>query len=112
METVTLEVFAVEISKCVGLRQMEPTGPAGVCFGLYLPAKGENLINYRQLVDMGEECLIDSPLFPWKISYVHINHGDYKEDSSVFLAQHLPEMPLSEDCRISCPSSLIFGRGL
>ena len=112
METVTIEVFAVEMSKAVGFRKMEPTGPAGLRFGLYLPAKGESLTRYGQLVDILDTHLIDNPLFPWKISYVHINEGDYKEDSSILLAQYLPELPLSADCRISCPASLIYGDGL
>lgn len=112
METVTIEVFAVDMSKAVGFRKMEPTGPAGLRFGLYLPAKGEKLTRFGQLVDILDTHLIDSPLFPWKISYIHINPGDYKEDSSILLAQYLPELPLSADCRISCPASLIFGDGL
>lgn len=112
METVTVEVFAVEMSKAVGFRKIEPTGPAGLHFGLYLPAKSEKLITYSQLVDILDTHLIESPLFPWKISYIHINAGDYKEISSILLAQYLPELPLSADCRISCPASLIFGDGL
>lgn len=112
METVTIEVFAVEMPKAVGFRRMEPTGPAGLRFGLYLPSKNETLITYSQLVDILDTHLIESPLFPWKISYVHINDGAYKEASSILLAQYLPELPLSEDCRISCPASLVFGEGL
>lgn len=112
METVTIEVFAVEMSKAVGFRKMEPTGPAGLRFGLYLPAKSEALITYSQLVDILDTHLIDSPLFPWRISYVHINDGDYAENSSILLAQFLPELPLSTDCRISCPASLVFGEVL
>lgn len=112
METVILHVFPVEMSKAVGFRKMEPTGPAGLRFGLYLPAKGETLITYGQLVDIIETHIIDSPLFPWKISFISINHGEYKEESSILLAQYLQEFPLTEDCRITCPASLIFGDGL
>lgn len=112
METVILHVFPVEMSKAVGFRKMEPTGPAGLRFGLYLPAKGENLITYGQLVDIVETHIIDSPFFPWKISFVNINPGEYKKESSILLAQYLQDFPLTEDCRINCPATLIFGDGL
>lgn len=112
METVTIEVFAVDMSKAVGFRKMEPTGPAGLRFGLYLPSKGEPLITFGQLMDIVETHIMNSPFFPWKISYININPGDYSSDSSILLAQYLPELRLSEDCRINCPASLIFGDGL
>ncbi|ARB11676.1 hypothetical protein CB7_223 [Pectobacterium phage vB_PatM_CB7] len=112
MKTVTIEVFAVDMSKAVGFRKMEPTGPAGLRFDLYLPSKGEPLITFDQLMGIVETHIVNSPLFPWKISYIHINPGDYNEDSSILLAQYLQEFPLTEDCRISCPASLIFGDGL
>lgn len=112
METVTIEVFAVDMSKVVGFRKMGPTGPAGLRFGLYLPSKGEPLITFGQLMDIVETHIVNSPLFPWKISYIHINAGQYSNNSSILLAQYLQEFPLTDDCRISCPASLIFGDGL
>lgn len=112
METVTIEVFAVDMSKAVGFRKIEPTGPAGIRFGLYLPSKAENLITYGQLTDIVETHILNSPLFPWEIGYIHINPGDYKNSSSTLLAQWLQDFPLAKDCRISCPASLIFGDGL
>lgn len=109
METVSIEVFAVEMSKAVGFRKMEPIGPAGLRFGLYLPAKGESLITYGQLVDIVETHIIDSPLFPWKISHINIDLGDYKDISSMILATHLQDFPVTDDCRVNCPLSLIYG---
>lgn len=109
METVTIEVFAVDMSKAVGFRKMEPTGPAGIRFGLYLPSKAESLITYGQLVDIVENNILDSP---WKIGYIYINPGDYDTDSSILLAQWLQDFPLKGDCRINCPASLIYGGGL
>lgn len=109
METVTLEVFAVEMSKAVGFRKMEPTGPAGVRFGLYLPAKGESLTRYGQLVGILSTHLIGSPLFPWEISNININPGDYKDISIMILTTHLQDFPVTDDCRINCPLSLIYG---
>lgn len=109
METVTIEVFAVDMSKAVGFRKMEPTGPAGLRFGLYLPSSAEKLITFPQLVDIVETHIINSPLFPWEISYIHINSGDYAKDSSILLAQWMIDFPLTKDCRINCPASLVYG---
>lgn len=112
MEDIILHVFPVETSKAVGFRKMEPTGPAGVRYGLYLPAKGETLITYGQLVDIVETQIINSPLFPWKISFININDGDYKNISKTLLAGYLQEFPLAKCCRITCSASFIFGVGV
>lgn len=112
MENVIVEVFAVDMAKAVGFRPIEPTGPAGIRFGLYLPSKEENLTTYGQLAEILETKVIDNILFPWKIGYIHINYGDYKKISSIVLSQYLQDFPLSKDCRINTPASLIFGEGL
>lgn len=112
METVTLHVFSVDTPKAVGFRKMEPPSPVGLRFALYLPSNEDTLTTYGQLVDIVTKQIIDSPLFPWKISYININYGDYCEDSSIVLAQYLQDFPMTHDCRINCPASLVFGGGL
>lgn len=112
MKTAIIEVFCVDMPKAVGFRKIEPTGPAGIRFGLYLPCKNQRLIRFGQLAGIVDDHILNGYAFPWKISYININPGDYSSDSSILLAQYLPELPLSEDCRISCPASLIFGDGL
>lgn len=111
METVSLEVFAVDMAKAVGFRRVEPTGPAGIQFGLYLPSWKEGLMNYSALADIFEDHILNPLLFPWDFSYVHIHPGEYKEDSRILLAQYLPELPFSGDCRLSGPVALILWDG-
>lgn len=109
MKTVTLEVFAVDMAKAVGFRRIEPTGPAGVRFGLYLPSDVETLTTYLQLVDIVKNHIADSFRFPWGIGYIHINPGSYAKVSNLLLAQWVQEFPLAEDCRISSPAELFCG---
>lgn len=111
METVALEVFAVDMAKAVGFRRVEPTGPAGIQFGLYLPSYKECLTKYGALDDIFECQILNTSLFPWDFSYIHIHPGEYKEDSRIILAQYLPELPFSEDCRLSGPVALILWDG-
>lgn len=112
MENVTLEVFAVDMPKAVGFRRMEPNGPAGIRFGLYLPSSEEGLTSYSQLAELVETMIVDSPVFPWRVGFVNIHNGNYAQASSILLAQYIQDFPLAKDCRISCPAKLIYGEGL
>lgn len=112
MKTAILEVYAVDMAKAVGFRRIEPTGPAGERFGLYLPSIVERLTDFGQIVHIIGNKIMDPAAFPYSFSYVTINSGHYARNSKKALAMCLCHFPMTEDCRINAPVSFVLGEKL
>lgn len=109
MKTAILEVFAVDMAKAVGFRRIEPTGPAGDRFGLYLPSMAEPLVNFGTLIELMENKIMDPLYFDLHFSYITIHSGDYGRDSKNALGLCLVDFPMTKDCRLNSPISFLYG---
>lgn len=111
MKKAILEVAAVDDESLVGFRRIEPTGPAGERFGLFLPSSKIGLENiaFGELAAIVENNIGFGSKFDYKFSYIHIGEDRFNQDSIDLIVGWINDFPRAPDCRISLPFSLLYG---